>query len=131
MDIWGPAGTAIYNPLEGRVHSFQFNNHFGDYGATIILEHKLAGLTVHSLYGHLNLASLAGLKKDQIISQGSHFADFGTPAENGHWPPHLHFQLIFDIGSYEGDYPGVCAFTQREAYLLNCPDPNNLLAYTF
>ena len=131
VDIWGPAGTPIYNPLEGRVHSFQFNNQFGDYGATIILEHQLDELIVHSLYGHLNLASLNGLKKGQTLPKGSHFADFGIPEENGHWPPHLHFQLVFELGSYQGDYPGVCAFPQREEYLRNCPDPNDLLAFTF
>lgn len=131
VDIWGPAGTPVYNPLQGSVHSFRFNNQFGDYGATIILEHQLDALTVHSLYGHLSLASLNGLKKGQIIPQGSPFAAFGIPEENGHWPPHLHFQLIFEMGNYEGDYPGVCAFAQREGYLQNCPDPNDLLASTF
>lgn len=131
VDIWGPAGTPIYNPLAGRVHSFHFNKQFGDYGATIILAHQLGNLTVHSLYGHLNLASLNGLQKGQIVAKGSHFADFGIPEENGHWPPHLHLQLIFDMGNYEGDYPGVCAFPQREEYLRNCPDPNDLLAFTF
>src|SRR4051794_6952144 len=30
IDIWGPAGTPIYAPLGGTVHSFGFNNHFGD-----------------------------------------------------------------------------------------------------
>lgn len=131
VDIWGPAGTSIYNPLEGCIHSFKFNNQFGDYGATIILEHKLDDLTIHTLYGHLSLASLNGLKEGQTIPKGSNFADFGIPAENGHWPPHLHFQLIFDMGNYKGDYPGVCAFPQREYYLRNCPDPHDLLAFTF
>ncbi|HUH32920.1 MAG TPA: peptidoglycan DD-metalloendopeptidase family protein [Daejeonella sp.] len=131
VDIWGPAGTAIYSPLNGYVHSFQFNDHFGDYGATIILVHQLGNLTIHTLYGHLSLASLDGLEKGHRVPKGSHFADFGIPEENGHWPPHLHFQLIFDMGSHDGDYPGVCAFPKREEYLRNCPDPNDLLAFTF
>src|SRR6202035_26199 len=40
-DIWGPVGTRVFSPLDGIIHSFAFNNHFGDYGATIILTHLL------------------------------------------------------------------------------------------
>ena len=130
-DIWGPVGTRVYAPLEGKVHSFKFNNNFGDYGANIILEHNLDGLIIHSLYGHLNLASISGLKKGQAISKGQYFTQFGVPAENGHWPAHLHFQLIFDMGYFKGDYIGVCRYSQREIYLQNCPDPMDLLKYTF
>jgi len=55
------------------------------------------------------------------------FAHFGEPAENGQWPPHLHFQLILDMESKKGDYPGVCSLPQRQKYLDNCPDPDALL----
>ncbi|HEX2532332.1 MAG TPA: peptidoglycan DD-metalloendopeptidase family protein, partial [Chitinophagaceae bacterium] len=58
LDIWGRPGTPVYAPLDGIVHSFQFNNAFGDYGATILLSHQLEGLTFYTLYGHLSLASL-------------------------------------------------------------------------
>lgn len=130
-DIWGPAGTPVYNPIDARVHSFQFNNLFGDYGATIILEHQLDGHRIHSLYGHLNLASLKGLQEGQLIAKGENFAEFGIPAENGHWPPHLHFQLIVDMQQFKGDYPGVCRFSEKKNYLENSPDPNIILAFTF
>ena len=131
VDIWGPAFTPIYNPIDGQVHSFNFNNHFGDYGATIILEHDLAGIKFHSLYGHLSLASLSGLIVGTSIPKGEKFTEFGIPAENGYWPPHLHFQLILDMQQNKGDYPGVCAFSEREKYIRNCPDPNYILMYTF
>ena len=49
IDIWGTAGTKIYTPLGGVVHSFAFNNNFGDYGATIILQHQLEGVAFHTL----------------------------------------------------------------------------------
>jgi hypothetical protein len=48
--------------------------------------------------------------------------------ENGHWPPHLHFQLIIDMGKAKGDYPGVCKYSEREKYLDNCPDPGFILS---
>ena len=131
VDIWGPALTPVYNPIAGHVHSFNFNNHFGDYGATIILEHDFEGLKFHSLYGHLSLASLNSLTTGKFIPKGEMFTEFGLPAENGFWPPHLHLQLIWDMQGKIGDYPGVCAFSEREKYLQNCPDPNDILACTF
>lgn len=130
-DIWGPAGTPVYAPLNGRIHSFAFNNHFGDYGATIILEHDVEGQRLHSLFGHLDLASLEGLERGQFIAGGQQIAHFGGPAENGFWPPHLHLQLIIDMANYAGDYPGVCRYSQREHYLKNCPDPALILQYNF
>lgn len=130
-DIWGPALTPIYNFYEGKVHSFNFNNNFGDYGATIILEYQLPDLKLYALYGHLNLASLKNLREGQLIAAGEHFASFGIQEENGFWPPHLHFQLMFDMQNWVGDYPGVCQFSKKEEYLANCPDPFLILSHTF
>jgi murein DD-endopeptidase MepM/ murein hydrolase activator NlpD len=126
-DIWGPAGTAIYSPLDGIVHSFAFNNHFGDYGATIILTHHLNGKGFHTLYGHLSLNSLKNLQPGKRIKSGEIFTEFGMRFENGNWPPHLHFQIILDMQGWEGDYPGVCKISEREQWLVNCPDPDLIL----
>jgi murein DD-endopeptidase MepM/ murein hydrolase activator NlpD len=126
-DIWGPAGTPVYAPLAGTVHSLGYNNNFGDYGATIILQHELDGLVFYSLYGHLTVQSLQQRSPGQFIPQGNAFTAFGTIDENGHWPPHLHLQLIFDMQGWQGDYPGVCRFSERAAFLANCPNPDLLL----
>lgn len=126
LDIWGPADTPVFAPLDGTVHSFAFNDAFGDYGATIILEHKQEGVHFFSLYGHLSLKDIAALQIGERIAAGQAFAHFGEPKENGHWPPHLHFQLILDMEGKQGDYPGVCKFSEREKYLQNCPDPDLL-----
>lgn len=127
VDIWGNAGTPVMAPLDGTIHSFAFNDRVGDYGATIILQHRLEGINFYSLYGHLNLASLQGKKEGELIKKGNIFAAFGEPAENGHWPPHLHFQLIIDMENWKGDYPGVCKYSEREKWLANCPDPSLIL----
>ncbi len=127
VDIWGTAGTPVFAPLDAVVHSFAFNDHFGDYGATIILSHPLPGPGFHSLYGHLSLESLQGLYEGKKVGAGETIAWFGIPAENGYWPPHLHFQLIIDLEGKKGDYPGVCKFSERERYLANCPDPDIVL----
>ena len=127
IDIWGAAGTPIFAPLGGYVHSFAYNDHFGDYGATIILHHQLDGISFNTLYGHLSLRDLSGLQEGVYICRGAEFAHFGEPAENGNWPPHLHFQLVSEMHEKKGDYPGVCKYSEREKYLKNCPDPDVIL----
>lgn len=127
IDIWGPAGTPVYAPLGGMVHSFAFNDHFGDYGATIILLHQLEGIAFHTLYGHLSLTDLQGIQEGDYVNRGEIFGHFGMPHENGDWPPHLHFQLIDDLRLREGDFPGVCSHAERTFYLNNCPDPDCIL----
>jgi len=121
LDLWCPAGTRIASPLPSRVHSFADNAAFGDYGPTILLEHPGQGL--YSLYGHLARTSLQGLEKGQILDPGQTFATLGAPEENGGWPPHLHWQLITDIGDYQGDFPGVATPSSAALWLARCPDP--------
>jgi murein DD-endopeptidase MepM/ murein hydrolase activator NlpD len=127
IDIWGKQHTAVMAPLNGIVHSFAFNDNFGDYGATIILSHRLDEFSFYTLYGHLSLSSLKNLNGGERIERGDVFAEFGIPMENGHWPPHLHFQIIIDLEGWEGDYPGVCKYSEKEKYLANCPDPDLIL----
>lgn len=127
LDIWGDAGTPVFAIADGVVHSFAFNNRSGDYGATIILQHQIEGEIIHSLYGHLSLKDIKVLKKGDKVVKGDLIAHFGEPAENGNWPPHLHLQLIRDMSIWEGDYPGVCRFSERKQWLQNSPDP---LPYT-
>lgn len=129
MDIWGPAGTPVYAPVSGMVHSYAYNNNPSDYGATIILSHQLDGRQFYTLYGHLSLADLALAKEGNYVVAGQLLAHFGEPHENGNWPPHLHFQVIEDIGLNEGDYPGVCRYSEKEFYLRNCPNPDAIIQW--
>ena len=126
-DIWGNPHTHVMAPWDGIIHSFAFNNNFGDYGVTIILSHSLDGNSFHTLYGHLSNNSIKNMNEGDRVRKGDVFAEFGIPAENGHWPPHLHFQIIREIGEWKGDYPGVCKFSEKEQYLMNSPDPDLLL----
>lgn len=127
IDIWGSEGTEVFAPLGGMVHSFAFNNNFGDYGATIILQHSLDNELFYTLYGHLAAADLTEMRRGKYLHAGELVGHFGPPEENGNWPPHLHFQIIHDIGFYEGDYPGVCEPSAAERYVLNSPDPMLML----
>ncbi len=123
IDIWGPAGTPVYAPLGGMVHSFAFNNNFGDYGATIILLHQLETIPFYTLYGHLSLKDISVLKQGAYITRGEVMGHFGEPAENGDWPPHLHFQLITDMLELGRDFPGVAYASQRDLWRSLSPDP--------
>lgn len=128
VDVFAPAGAYVCTPLNGRVHSFRINDAAGDYGPTIILEHAPApGVTFHTLYGHLSRDSLSGLKPGAAFMAGEKIGELGTKRENGGWPPHLHFQILLEIGAAKGDYPGVCRRSERDRWLSICPDPGPLL----
>ncbi len=127
IDIWAPARTPVYAPLDAIVHSVDNRAYHGDYGPVIILEHQLGDQKLFSLYGHLSVDSLDSKVVGQEIKKGEQFAWLGAYKENFHWPPHLHFQLMWDMQGHVGDYPGVCKASEKEGYLTNCPDPENLL----
>jgi murein DD-endopeptidase MepM/ murein hydrolase activator NlpD len=127
VDVWGVAGTPIHAPLPGTVHSFANNAIHSDYGPVVILKHSIGDLEFHTLYGHMSLPSLDGLYEGKSINAGQVIGHFGVYAENFHWPPHLHFQLIIDMQEKKGDYPGVCKKSESSFYLENCPDPSVLL----
>ena len=127
IDIWGDEGTKVYAPLGGMIHSFAFNNNPGDYGATIVLLHQVDGCPFYTIYGHLSVKDIEQVKEGTYISRGQVLGHFGNPEENGGWPPHLHFQVIKDMGINRGDYPGVCKKSERAMFLENCPDPDLLL----
>jgi murein DD-endopeptidase MepM/ murein hydrolase activator NlpD len=127
VDVWLEAGTAVYAPLDGVVHSFQDNDNFGDYGPTIILQHELEGVIFYTLYGHLTRASLEGLQEGQNFAKGGKIAEVGPFPENGHWPPHLHFQIISSMEGRKGDFPGVATTAEKAKYQALCPNPNLML----
>ncbi|MCX2740153.1 peptidoglycan DD-metalloendopeptidase family protein [Pontibacter anaerobius] len=127
VDVWLPAGTAVFTPLDAIVHSFRDNDNFGDYGPTIILQHELEGVTFYTLYGHLTRSSLQGLQEGQHFAKGRKIAEVGPYPENGHWPPHLHFQVICSMEGKYGDFPGVATLAERAKYEQLCPNPNLIL----
>lgn len=127
IDLWAEAGTAVYSPLAGKVHSFKNNAGFGDYGPTIIIEHIYEGKALYTLYGHLSIESLDGLYLGKTIKAGEKIAEIGDYPINGDWPPHLHFQVMTDMLGMQGDFPGVCAAVDREKFEKICLNPDFLL----
>ncbi len=128
MDIFMDAGTPVFAPMDGRVHSFQNNDAFLDYGPTIILEHETAqGGKFYALYGHLSLDSLEGLSIGKEVKKAEKIGAIGDSSVNGHYPPHLHFQIMCDMLDKQGDFPGVVPDSQRHIWLSICPNPNLVL----
>ncbi|WP_250434118.1 peptidoglycan DD-metalloendopeptidase family protein [Hanstruepera flava] len=127
IDLWLAAGSCIYTPLDGTIHSYANNVNHGDYGPTIILKHAIKNVVFYSLYGHLSLESISSLRIGQAFKAGDYLATLGSAEVNGDYAPHLHFQLIRDIENYNGDYPGVSNKKDLQFYVNNCPDPNLLL----
>ncbi len=130
VDIFLPAGAAVYAPLDGVVHSFANNAARFDYGPCIVLEHSIADdqgpIRFHTLYGHLSAESLAHLAVGQRVRRGDRLATLGDFPINGNWPPHLHLQIVLDMLGRSGDFDGSCAPSQRPVWLSLCPDPNLL-----
>ncbi len=127
LDLWINAGTNVLAAIEGKIHSFQNNKNLGDYGPTIILEHEIDNTKFYTLYGHLSEESLNDLYVGKTFSKSEKLATLGNFPINGDYAPHLHFQIIKNIGDFLGDYPGVCNIKDLDFYLENCPNPNLLL----
>ena len=127
VDVWVPAGTTVLAPLPATVHSLADNDHFGDYGPTVILQHELEGTVFYSLYGHLSRHEWRALRVGQALAKGEAFATVGPFPENGDWPAHLHFQLIADMQGLVGDFPGVARPSEQATWAALCPDPNLVL----
>ena len=125
VDVWAPAETAVYAPLDGIVFSMKNNIGERDYGPTIILEHKVDDdFTFYTLYGHLSWSATKNLRAGDPIKKGALLTRIGPPPENGNWPPHLHFQILLDPLDGNGDFPGVAFPTEQELWKNICPDPN-------
>jgi 4-aminobutyrate aminotransferase-like enzyme/Ser/Thr protein kinase RdoA (MazF antagonist) len=124
LDIFLPAGSPLYAPLPGRVHSLANHQAPLDYGPTLILAHETGdGLPFYTLYGHLGPEVLEYVEPGMAIKQGELIGLVGDTAVNGGWPPHLHFQIITDLLGYPDTFPGVAPASQRAVWLSLSPDP--------
>jgi 4-aminobutyrate aminotransferase-like enzyme/Ser/Thr protein kinase RdoA (MazF antagonist) len=128
LDLFAEPGTGVCAPLAGTIHAFANNAGRLDYGPVIILRHENAqNHEFFTLFGHLSLDSLNGLKVGQAVARGQRIGTIGSPPTNGDWAPHLHFQIITDLLDLNTDFPGVAYASQRDVWLKLSPDPNLLI----
>ncbi|MFL2972990.1 MAG: peptidoglycan DD-metalloendopeptidase family protein [Candidatus Thalassarchaeaceae archaeon] len=126
IDIGAPIGTPCMAFSDGEVSHFGYNPEPGDYGNVLIIKHKLDGVSLWALYGHLSSESIENKILGQKVVAGEVVAWFGDESENGGWEPHLHFQLSL-IEPETHDMPGVVAPEDREQALNDYPDPRLVL----
>jgi murein DD-endopeptidase MepM/ murein hydrolase activator NlpD len=123
-DFWLPARTPIHMPYDGEVVISHHNNFHKDYGPLVVVAHQIDTIPFYTLYGHLSIDSLALAPKGKKLKQGELLAYLGTEEENGHWLPHLHFQLITDLMEETENYNGVAFPSEIELWKERCPDPD-------
>ncbi len=123
-DFWVPADTAVHACYDGTVEISHNNAYHKDYGPTLVIAHSFGNDTFYTLYGHLSSASLSLSKKGKQLKQGDLLGYIGNESENGHWVPHLHFQLITDLLDETKNYNGVAYPSEISRWKTICPDPS-------
>ncbi len=132
LDLFAAPGTPVRAPFAGTVLSVADNDQPRDYGPTVILHHQAGeGPGFHTLYGHLDKATLEHLTPGRAVAAGDVLGWLGDASVNGGWPPHLHFQVIaldplHDPGaatSSPGNFPGVALQRLRAVWESILPDP--------
>jgi len=132
IDLFAPAGRAVFAPLDGIVEESVNRDGHQDYGGTLVLRHETdAGDRFYSLYGHLDPASITGLAAGDTVSAGQRIAALGASGVNGGWQPHLHFQLAHllpdETGAAAHDWPGVADPDDLAFFAALYPNPADLL----
>ena len=123
-DFWIPAGVPVHAPFDGEVVISHNNNYHKDYGPTLVLKHQLGMGPFFTLYGHLSVSSLALSPLNRRVGRGEKIGYIGKESENGHWVPHLHFQLITDLMGNTENFNGVAFASELDRWTQLCPDPN-------
>ncbi len=126
IDLGAPVGTPIHAFSAGRVLCFGYNGAPGDYGYTLVTEHRLGDRPLYALHGHLSARSVEGKAPGQSFEAGAVIAWVGDRHENGGWNPHLHFQLCWQKPE-KPDLPGAVSEADRERALELYPDPRLVL----
>ena len=135
LDFFAAPGTPVHTPLAGTVLSVTDNDKALDYGPTVIIRHATPdGAGFHTLYGHLDRATLGHLAPGRRVRPGNVIGWLGDASVNGGWPPHLHLQVmaldpLHDDGTppeERGNFPGVALHRLRAVWESVLPDPTPL-----
>lgn len=128
IDLFMPAGTPLYAPLDGEVAICVDDAGDKEYGPLLVLKHTPDdGPTFYTLYGHNDPEVLERLHLGDQVKRGDRICLIGDYPENGNWVPHVHFQIITELFDFSDDFPGVAYPKQRAIWKSISPDPNLIL----
>ncbi len=126
IDIFAPAGTRVYAPLNAMVTAVENRKDNQDYGGLVILCHKTEkDAPFFTLYCHLNPESTGALTVGQNVEKGQAFATLGEQQNNGGWAPHLHFQT--GLISTDPNWPGAVDPDELDFWSKLYPNPASIL----
>ena len=117
VDVFAPAGTPVYAPLDGVVERRENRDQLGDYGGLLVLRHG-------DRSGRCTAISTRRRWPPARCERATRSPGSAAPEVNGGWEPHLHLQLFTDL---VGDLPGVALPEEADVWRSVCPDPNLLL----
>ncbi len=126
IDYWLPAQTPVHTIFDSEVVIAVNDAGNKEYGGLVVLKHNINDLEFYTLYGHLSVASATKHSVGDILKAGDQIGSLGHYPENGHWAPHLHFQVMLSMLDYKVDFPGVAYLNQIDVWKGICPDPNTL-----
>lgn len=92
LDMNPGAGTPI-RAVAGGVVRFASAYDNGGLGVHVIIDHKVDGRLVSSLYAHMVQGSLA-VHQGQTVAVGQRLGNVGTTGQST--GPHLHFEILLD-----------------------------------
>ncbi len=130
-DFWVPAATPLHAPLGGTVVIAHHNDIHKDYGPLLVLEHSVNDSVFYTLYGHLSVETLTLSPKGKYVGKGEPLGWIGNKEENGHWVPHLHFQIITDLWGQTENFNGTAYPSELPYWKSICPNPNLLFREKF
>lgn len=108
VDLFMPAGTPLYTPLDAVVKSVEVEREPLGYGGLVTLLHSPAGCPPFvTLWGHMAHEALDRLKPGQQLNAGELVGYMGDIHENGGWTPHLHFGMTTDLNLTATEILGV------------------------
>jgi 4-aminobutyrate aminotransferase-like enzyme/Ser/Thr protein kinase RdoA (MazF antagonist) len=128
VDLFMPAGKAIYAPIDGVVECMDLKSDAYDFGPVVILRHKTDDQIVFwTLYGHLDERTLEHLHVGQFLTAGDVIGWIGNFPINGDWPPHTHFQILTNLLGMGAGIHGVGNLSMIDVWESVCPVPDLIL----
>lgn len=129
IDIFLPAASMVLCPFPGIVEDLGIDTERHGFGGIVVLRHQTdEGLPFWTFYGHLEHKTVTSLQPGQEIGQGTVIGLLGSEAENGGWPPHLHFQLMTHLMGWRAlEIIGISWENQWALWREICPNPNIIL----